>query len=206
MFNDDKKNIYISIDFETGGWDEKKHTITEFGVAIIEDLKVIDSLGSLVKPYAEYDIKALEYSKIKEADLLNCAFGLSDMVETLIEICQVYNPKNSKYKKPYLVGHNINAFDLRFLKEAFVREGKNYEDYFGYVVFDTLELSHIVFYDNIKIDNKKLGTVCKFLDVELKKAHNAEDDAIACAEIFCKLTRYFSSKFDKSQISNLKVK
>ena len=203
MLNNDKENIYFALDFETGGRSPETHSIVEFGIAIIKDFKVIDSVGSLVRPYSEIDPKFLEYSGIKQSDLNDCGFTIQDMVTTIVELCDGFNPTHNKYKRPYLVGHNIYGFDLKWLAYAFKLCNLDWENYFGYIIYDTLPLSAMIFYDNIKIKDKKLGTICRYVGVELLNAHSAEDDAIMVGNLFIKCLKFYSKKFDKTEFNNL---
>lgn len=203
MLNTDKENIYIAIDFETGGVSPETHSIVEFGVAIIKNLKVVESLGSLIQPYSLVEEKYLNYSGIKQSDLDSCGFRLKDMIDTLIGMSETLNPTKNKYKKPYLVGHNIERFDLKWLKFAFEKFKLNWEDYFNYIIYDTLPLCSLMFYNNIKIGNKKLATICKFLEVEERNSHHAEDDAIMVGEVFIKCLKFYSSQFDKVKINSI---
>lgn len=86
-----------------------------------------------------------------------------------------------------LVGHNID-FDLKFLQRYGVDFGqKRY-------IFDTLDLAH----KNIKKDNGgdysddrisdyKLGTVCRFLNIDCPIMHRSLCDAYATSLVFFKL-------------------
>ena len=202
MIINNKDRIYISIDFETGG-EIGKSCIVEFGIAVFSNYKLVDSYGGLIKPYAPIEKKYLDYSGIDEKELKACTFTLEDMIEILIETCKEYNPKNNKYKRPALVGHNLHAFDEVWIKDAFERCGKNYKDYFGFISFDTLELTDIIFHNSIKLKDRKLGTVCAYLGISTGIKHTAEDDAIACGNLFNKYLKYYSKTFDKATILKL---
>lgn len=197
MNNNDR--VYFSIDFETGGFNETSTCITEFGIAVIKGYNIIESMGSLIKPYDKYDLKALRYSNISESELKKCKFELIDMVNLFIALSKKYKGKG-KYAQPHLVGHNIIRFDKRFLKNAFERCNKNWEEYFGFLLHDTLVITDEIFCNDMKLRDRKLGTVCNYLGIDTGQSHSAEDDAIACGKLFIKFNKYYSQYFDKLKI------
>lgn len=193
----DLSRIYLIIDIETN---KDKHPIFEFGLAVVKDLAVVHRAGSLVKPYEKYDPKNLAYCNIEEAALKKCKFTIDDMVDYIIEVCLEFNPGNNKYKRPLLCNHNMVGFDFAFLYEAFKRCKKNIWDYIGYILIDTLPMTDLIFYNNDKLKDRKLGTLCKFFNIDLSNGHQAEDDAVACAELLITYIKHFSQSFDKHKM------
>lgn len=199
-----QKKTFISIDFETGGDDAEDSCITEYGIAIIKDMKVKDSMSSLIKPYNKWrvDEKFLKYANIDVDELKACDYTIQNMVDDLCAVCNALNPDNNKYNRPTLVGHNLHEFDKPFLVKAFKICGKNIKDYFNFISHDTLEMCSIIFMNYYKIANLKLGTICDFFNISFGKRHSAEEDAIACGKLFIILCKFYQNNFDKLKITN----
>lgn len=192
------ERVFFSLDFEVGD-EADKGGIIEFGLAVIKDLKIVESCGSLIKPYKPYNLKFLEYSNIDEKELKNAKFTIDDFVQLIIGLAKKYSGK-TKYDKPMLVGHNIHSFDMQYLNICFNEAGIYLGDYFGFLIHDTLELTDVIFYGDNKLANKKLKTICDYLNIQIDRAHRAEDDAIACAKIFIKYVTFFSQNLEKSKL------
>lgn len=89
----------------------------------------------------------------------------------------------SLLKSGICVAHNY-AFDRSMLVAELDRCGLSFPDPFAEI--DTLALSQRMFPD---ASSHKLEHLCKTLDVELRQAHRATDDAEACGRAFVELAR-----------------
>ena len=79
-----------------------------------------------------------------------------------------------------MVGYNSIVFDNQFLQKAGKSVGLNFNN----TQIDVFLLAK----EKLKgLKNYKLGTVSKYLEVNLLDAHRALNDVIATAEVFIKL-------------------
>ena len=80
-----------------------------------------------------------------------------------------------------IVGHNINAFDWRFIEFEFMRVGEAVPS--PYALVDTLELAR-----GLRIPGRHtLGHLCKRYGIGLDRAHSADADAAATLILLWKM-------------------
>ena len=87
-----------------------------------------------------------------------------------------------------LVGHNINGFDVPFLRSLLLRH--NIKDKISYHILDTtsLAIEHLM---PCGLKSISLKNVKKVLYIETGVAHTALSDTLACLEIYRKLARSY---------------
>lgn len=163
-----KEGRYVAIDFET--MEYGRESVCSVGVAVIEDGKVVDTFYSLVCPPSKleiwrcYHIHGLRYKDVKDSPMFPEIWEHID--------------------KEYIKGSPLVAHNVGFEKSCINACHKEFQTKNDYKYIDTLKLSRKYLK---KLKNKRLNTVCEALHCELKKHHNALEDAKACAEVFIKL-------------------
>lgn len=142
----EKSRIYtgVTLDFETGGLDPKKHGVTQVGMQIVrlDTFEVLNSYNSLIIPYEKVQFnnkKILRKKKAdkEEAELMEYDWEMTDrvsgitekmcyehgkplktVVEEMIEFISSAKLTNHKDTYPILIGQNI-CFDLGMLHQIF---------------------------------------------------------------------------------------
>lgn len=154
---------FVAIDFETAN--SNMTSACSLGIAVVSNNKVIEVKEWLIKPtpfYFEYYNSKVH--GITEDDVKDC----SSFNEIWNEIC-------SYLKESILVAHNA-SFDMSVLKHLI--QYFNLDDpCFDY--FCSCQMSKNIW---TNLENHKLSTVCKHLNIDLQH-HNAASDASGCAEI-----------------------
>ena len=162
-------NRYVVIDLETTGLNPQYDFITEFGAVLVENSEIVDTFEQFVKPK----------KRIPE-EVENLTGITNEMVSDAPSI-NIVLPKFLKFiGNDILVGHNID-FDSQFISAACQRFNLPYKN----KVCDTLELSQQVF---PKLENHKLSTLCRKLNVTNDSAHRALSDVLATQQVFEKLS------------------
>ncbi|HHW17560.1 MAG TPA: hypothetical protein GXX30_01480 [Firmicutes bacterium] len=153
---------YIAFDLETTGLSVETDEILEVALVKFEGGAVVDRWSSLVRPTKPVPLKSLRLTHISRDDLER-----SPSLGEVLEIIQ-------RYRRDFpLVGHN-SQFDTAFLAKVI-------DGFPGVNVYDTLELSRIVFPG---YKSYKLSDLAASLGVSLEEAHRAYGDAEASGHIF----------------------
>ena len=174
----------VIMDTETGGLDARRHSILTVGIALLENGKVTESTefyvdeGEIIAEEAALAVNNLTIPEIKKK-------GLSPK-DALSEI-KSFIPESFLVErgKAILGGHNI-AFDMRFLERLGRLGGhRNFvEDVFHYRVIDTASIMQFLYLrGELTRKISALGTCCEHYNVPLVKAHTAEADAVATAQL-----------------------
>ena len=154
---------YVIVDTETTGLLNSDRVVEIAMIRVDSKGKVLDEFVTLVNPLRAVtggDIHGLSDSDVKHAPTFKHISG--DVMSLL--------------RSAVFVAHNA-AFDLRMIKNEFARVGV---DLPTIPVICTISIAKLAFG---ALPQRKLGSVCKFLDIELQNAHSAYADAQATAEI-----------------------
>ncbi|URN94087.1 MAG: ATP-dependent DNA helicase DinG [Candidatus Pristimantibacillus lignocellulolyticus] len=157
---------YAILDLETTGHSALDEIIQIGLVVVSDDLEIIDTYSTFVKPTVEIPafitgLTGIQFSDVQDAPDLNDALvGLIPHLDDAV-----------------LVAHNV-GFDANFLNHAL--------DQCGYLPFngrrlDTMDFLRILY---PSITSYQLGTVAEQLGVEHEMQHRADSDALATAHIF----------------------
>lgn len=163
-----KQESFVVVDLETTGLSYQTEKVIEVAGIKIKSSKIIDTFQSLI--YVDYipdyltkNVHGIDVLMVKDAPPLHLVRS---------KFCEFV-------KGCVLVGHNIKAFDAKFLDKHFgLNENTQY--------IDTLEMSRRLF------SNERCHTleaVSKRLDVKRGIRHRAFDDAEATAKVFLKLLK-----------------
>lgn len=160
---------YVVYDFETTGIDPQNDEIIEIGALKIENGKFTDVFTTLVKPKGLIPLDATKINRITNEMVANC-YTIEQVLGDFYLFC----------KDCQMVGYNSIAFDSQFLITAAKKVGLDFSN--GQL--DVFMMAK----EKLKgLRNYKLGTVAKYLEVNLVDAHRALNDVIATAEVFLKL-------------------
>lgn len=182
----------LYFDTETTGRNAFRNDVIQLSGIIEIDGKVQEEFNYTCQPlnYDNVEAEALEVNGIT----LQKLYTFPTAKETLSEFVKLLNKyvdKYNRFDKFYPAGYNVK-FDLDFVQQFFVKNGYKYGfgSYQNWQALDALAIAQYLSYRRVlKLDNLKLGTVCKHYNIELQ-AHDALCDIRA--------TRELIKKFDES--------
>lgn len=160
---------FVVYDFETTGVDTQNDEIIEIGALKIENGVFTQVFTTLVNPKRHIPEGATKVNRITDEMVSNC-FYIEQVIQDFYLFC----------KDCQMVGYNNISFDSQFLVNAARKVGMD---------FNNTQLdAFILAKQKLKgLHNYKLGTVAKYLEVNLVDAHRALNDVLATAEVFLKL-------------------
>ena len=137
------------------------------------------SLQSLVNPGCRIPVESSNVHGIFDGDVRDArSFG-----EHLDSICEMI-------EGAIIVGHNVIAFDWRFLEMECIRIGREVPSPLALV--DTLELARTLGVPR----GHKLGVLCERFGISLERSHSADADAGATLLLLWKFMVTFPEKFE----------
>ncbi len=155
----------VCLDLETTGLSPLVNRIVE-----IAGIKVtptgLEKFSSLVNPGIKMDSKNISIHHITN-EMVKDAPPISEVLPRFMDFCGGL---------PF-VAHNAQ-FDLGFIVYSLHALGMPFSDN---GIYCTVKLSRLVFKE---LERFKLGILAEKLNIELKNAHRAEDDAFVCLKIF----------------------
>lgn len=160
---------YAIVDLETTGHSSKNgDRIIQIAIVIMQDWQIQQQFTTFVHPGKPIPAHITDLTNITDDDVRDAMpfEAHADYVYELLQDC-------------VFVAHNVD-FDLPFLQQEFARIGiAKWQGRF----IDTVELAKIVFPTAISF---KLGDLAQDLHIPLHKAHRADEDALATAELLKK--------------------
>ncbi|MBQ8080551.1 MAG: PolC-type DNA polymerase III, partial [Clostridia bacterium] len=153
----------VVLDFETTGLNTRKDRMIEFGAVKLAHGQIVDSIDLFINPGFPLPQKITELTHITDQML----YGQDDAATAL--------PKIMKFIGDCPVAAHNAKFDISILRNELKRVGQTFER----ATLDTLSMARKL-YPELK--SHKLGAVCKRLNVSLKDAHRAVNDATATAQ------------------------
>ena len=162
-------NNFVVYDFETTGIDPQNDEIIEIGALKIEKGVFTQVFTALINPKKHIPESATKVNRITDEMVANC-FYIEQVIQDFYLFC----------KDCQMVGYNNISFDSQFLLNAGRKVG---------IDFNNTQLDAFVMAKQKLngLHNYKLGTVAKYLEVNLVDAHRALNDVLATAEVFLKL-------------------
>lgn len=157
-----KTNNFIAIDFEMS----YGHIPCSIGIVEFIEGKVVSKYYSLIKPIE------LKFSPINSR--IN-GIKLED-VENEREFNEIWSDIKHYFDNRNIVAHNTST-DISVLEKTlkyYNLPSPNYN------IFCTLKISK----SKLVLDNYKLSTIARHLNIEQKNYHNALDDAFVCGKLF----------------------
>ncbi len=159
-----KGATFVVLDVETTGLNTATDNIIEIGAVRIENGVEVGEFSQLINPERPIPEKVVELTGINDG-----------MVRGMPTIGQVIGDFAAFSEGAVLVAHNA-SFDMAFFERAFRDAGLPFE----YPKLDTLTLVRNTYKEQKSF---KLGNMCKFLGINLSKAHRAVHDARATGEM-----------------------
>jgi DNA polymerase-3 subunit epsilon len=153
---------FVAIDIETAH--VKRWSICQLGLAIVENGVIKETFTELVQPPEnEYSFWNTMIHGLKKED-----------TKDKPHFPEVWEKLKHKIGGRKLVVHNA-GFDISCLQETM-----------KYYKMEKMNLDYACTYE---MAQQKLNLACNSLGITFSKHHDAERDAIACAQIFLKLSR-----------------
>lgn len=172
---------FVVFDLETGGLSHEKNPVLEVAMFVLtNDLDNGDEYDSLIKPYGDLVIQkeALDSNGIDMGVVENMGKNIDVVVN---DLCKFLQSQKVGGKKPILVGHNIDKFDVPFLNSMFEFCKKDLSEFVNdNFTIDTMWWSRIRWQES---PNYKLGTCVQNAGIELVNAHRAVADTKATREL-----------------------
>ena len=163
-------------DTETTGLDPGVEYLTEIGAVIIRNGEVVEEFDTFVKPGKPITPKITELTGITN-EMGADAPSEKEALEAFLAFAG----------DRILVGHNVHAFDMRFLRAAAKRSGIKLEPTY----IDTLTMAQTMYPG---LHNYKQGTINKHLELPTYEAHRACEDSAALGRIFCVMLNDLAEK------------
>lgn len=163
---------FIAMDFETASF--AKHSACSLALVKVENSKIVDEYYTLIQPETEFFWRNIQIHGIHPEDVVD-APKFPDIWQ---EIRDFYKPNQ------LVVAHNA-GFDCGILAgclEYYQLEQPSY------LSLCTVKTSRKLFPE---MENHKLNTVCKNLNIQLAHHHDALEDSRACAEILLYQEQHF---------------
>ena len=157
---------FCVFDTETTGLDPGVEYMTEIGAVIVKNGEVVEEFDTFVKPGKPITPKITELTGITN-EMVADAPGEKEALEAFLKFAG----------DRILVGHNVHAFDMRFLRAAAKRSGIKLEPTY----IDTLTMAQAMYPG---LHNYKQGTINKHLELPAYEAHRACEDSAALGRIF----------------------
>lgn len=154
---------FIAIDFETAN--HNRSSACQIGLAKVINNRIVETKSYFIKPTPDY------YEPINVY-----IHGISD---SMTSNSPTFDVLWSSELSRYLDGFKLVAHNAPFEKSVFNALSRLFDIEVPYI-FDTLRLSR---YYCPELLNYRLDSVCNALNIHLEKHHDAESDAVGCAQI-----------------------
>ena len=162
---------FVALDTETTGLSAENCRIIEFGAVKFDQTGIVSKFNTLINPHEPIPYEITKITGIN-----------GKMLEGKPEFSEVAGKISEFAEGAVLIGHNVQ-FDLRFLKAEFERIGKTP---LNNQVIDTLQFARWAFPEQTRF---KQTVLAELLNIEVKNAHRAYDDAEVCGNIFLNLIK-----------------
>lgn len=181
-------NRVVVIDVETGGLDDREHSILTLGAAIWTD-GVVDSETfhmHILEEELSVTPEALKVNGITQEQInqgMTPGFVVSAFEQWL--------HGKGIYGRATLGGHNIAGFDMGFMKRLYKLAGKKLP--FDYHVLDTMSVALLLkFAGRLPVPNVRLDTLCSHFGIKIREGgtagkHRSDEDAVATAKLLTEL-------------------
>lgn len=186
----------IFIDTETTGTDRRKHEIIQLAAIVTDETgdTILDELNINIRPENVEDIddEALVVCNKTLDDVLSNEYSREEGHQRFCEFLSNHINKYDPSDKAQFVAYN-STFDEDFVRKLFLQCNDNfYGSWFWNPSLCAMKEFAFLIRDNRhKLENMKLGTVCRFLDIDFNDddgAHDALYDVKKTIELFKKLT------------------
>lgn len=177
---------FVAFDFETAN--SHRYSICSVGMIFVENGEIKDTVYELINPEAEFNPINTSIHGITEKD-----------VENAMTFEAFYEQIKYKLENKLLVAHYL-PFDGYALRDNLTR-------YNLIPVSKQLLCSYQLSKKLLTGQSSyTLKSMCHHYNIELKRHHNALDDAKACAELFLKLIEEFKIPNEETLYEKTKIK
>lgn len=160
-------DTYVVFDIETTGFGPVKDRIIEIGAVKVRDGVIVDKFSTFINPEIPIPRKIEELTGINDEMVIGYP-KIDTILPEFLLFCE----------GAVLVAHNA-SFDVSFIR----KKAEDLQTETDFTVVDTVGMARMLLPG---LNNYKLNTVAKALNVSLENHHRAVDDAGATAEIFLK--------------------
>lgn len=171
-------NRIIFYDLETSGVDTKNDSIIEIGAKdnygntfnkLINPERIISNMIE--------NLTGITNNKLKYRHTLEQSY---ELINNWFD----FEKKNKNYKEVYLIAHNGDRFDLKFMERHFNIKCKS---------IDTLKLFRKLLPNR---NSHSIKTLCDIYKIDCSRHHRALDDVIILEKLFDKALELYSIKND----------
>lgn len=168
----------LGFDLETTGFNPRSDRVIQYALVGSEADETRVNLHSLVNPGMSIPDKSTRVHGITDDDVR----GLDGFANHAERIC-------SLIEGAVIVGHNVIAFDWKFVEMECMRIG--FEVPRPHAIIDTLVIARRFGVPG----SHKLGTLCDRFDISLQRSHRADVDAGATLLLLWKIMKAYPMKF-----------
>ena len=169
----------LGFDLETTGFNPRQDRVVQFALVGSDSDGSQLSMQSLVNPGCRIPVESSKVHGIFDENVRDAAgFGAH-----LDSICEMMEGS-------IIVGHNVIAFDWRFLEMECIRIGREVPSPLALV--DTLELARTLGIPG----GHRLGVLCERFGISLERSHSADADAGATLLLLWKFMVAFPEMFE----------
>ena len=169
----------LGFDLETTGFNPRQDRVVQFALVGSDSDGSQLSLQSLVNPGCRIPVESSNVHGIFDGDVRDAR----SFDEHLDSICEMI-------EGAIIVGHNVVAFDWRFLEMECIRIGREIPSPVALV--DTLELARTLGIPG----GHRLGVLCERFGISLERSHSADADAGATLLLLWKFMVTFPERFE----------
>jgi len=167
---------FCVIDLETTGGNHQTDRIIEIGLVKIKKLKIVEKKSILINPQIAISDFIQKLTGIRQRDVEKAPI-IEDVLQEVVAFIDT----------DVLVAHNI-SFDIPFLNAVLAKH--QYPQLTNKVLCTNVMTKHLI----PEIMNSNLNYMSKLFSIEHNKAHRAQDDALATAELLIRYLEIFIIK------------
>lgn len=167
------KGNYISFDLETTGLSPKNDSIIELSAVRFRNFKPVAAFSTLVNPLVDIPATVARITGIHDDDVCDAPL-IQEVMQSFTDFIG----------KDDMVGHNILAFDLKFLYKFGFEIDEASRSY-----YDTLSMARKLIPEG-SVENNKLETLLDHFGITRSTAHRGLSDSVAEGILFAVLLRF----------------
>ena len=173
--------MYIVVDVETGSI--RPYQVIQLAAIIMNSsLEIIDTFNEKIRP----DSKRYPFWQESSVQVHGMAWEACQNFDTSENACTRFLEFVRPYRKMTMVYHANNAFDFLALESLFFFDGRIYDlrrHIDEYSLINTIQLAK-----SLQLESYSLKNLTKHFGIEMEKHHDAMSDAMACYEVFKRLS------------------